>query len=212
MTNRIAVKQNALLEGAVLDENTGHSFREVNGEIVELKYCQYCKKWHPLADFSRCSRSKDGLQSYCRAGISQYGRNRCKKKELQTHELVSPVETNEVPAEPVEAIAKAHSKYDEIEALLASLKETEEQRDAEIAQLQAAKADLARQSKDLDHLTENDIKRVLDNNNIPPRLLFEAIAKKTNNRYRFFAVDLETGLSSPIKTQETAQPISAWCA
>ncbi|MBO5631235.1 MAG: hypothetical protein J5965_19380 [Aeriscardovia sp.] len=202
MTNKaIALLKSTIKNDDVFDDRTGHIFREVNGDIVEYKFCHYCQEWHPVADFGKNQHTTDGLQCYCRKGFSQYERGRKSRK-------VQPIIEDDIQdllVEPENVPVKGESNLDALEALLTSLKEEREQKELMIAKLQAEKDDLVKQSKNLDALNECDIKRVLANNVIPIRILFEAIAIRTG-RYQFYAIDTETGLKSPIKVEESTTP------
>lgn len=46
-----AYLKSLLKDGEVFDEKTGTKLVESNGEILELKYCNKCKKWKPLDNF-----------------------------------------------------------------------------------------------------------------------------------------------------------------
>ena len=72
---------------------------------------------------------------------------------------------------------------------------------SEINSLKEQNKLLSFQKKDLNHLTEGEIKQVLRNNDIPPRLLFNAISQK-KTQYQFLCKDTVTGLTSIIKTEE----------
>ena len=38
----------------------------MDDELIETKYCMKCKQRKPLDDFSKCSRSRDKRQHYCK--------------------------------------------------------------------------------------------------------------------------------------------------
>ncbi len=201
---KIAAIKAALLPGDELDPETLHMFREEDGEVVEYKFCLHCKTWKPLTAYYKYSSSRDGLGPYCEECYRIYRQNYKKPHPVSAPILAVKEEPTPVAIAPI----KRESKYEEIVALLNSLKEGDVQKDKEIEALREERKSLQDQAKDLTHLTENQIKEVLFQNNIPIRYLFEAIAQKAVNRYDFFAYDKEAGLTIPIKTQETALPIS----
>ena len=196
----IALLKSTIKNDDVLDEKTGHIFREVNGDIAEYKFCKYCKEWCPVEDFAKNPKSIDRLHSYSRKGISLYRKER--KQGNKGQATIEQIETPRAYAELEEAEMKTQSKLEAIEEMIASLKEDEEQKGKEITLLRAENKKLAEQAKDLSNLPEKDIKSVLANNKIPLRFLFEAIARLSGDRYTFFAIDKETGLPAPIKTKE----------
>ena len=203
---KIAAIKSSLLPGDELDPKTLHMFREEDGEVVEYKFCACCRAWKPITDYNQSAHNKDGLHSYCKECANHYSAKERNKKKLPDPVAVSLVKEGPTPV--VDNPIMRGNKYEEIEALLNSLKEGDVQKDKEIEALREERKSLQDQAKDLTHLTENQIKEVLFQNNIPIRYLFEAIAQKAVDRYDFFAYDKEAGLTIPIKTQETALPIS----
>ena len=192
---RIVFLKSVIRENDVLDETTGHMFREVDGDIVEYKYCPYCKEWHPVENFGVSRNSPDGLQGYCKkGGLLSNKMRKNQQRDKQKPVIVEPEETT-----------VADNKYDKLKDLIVSLQEEEGQKDTEIARLQKEKEVLLGQAVNLDALNESDIKRVLANNDVPMRILFETIANKSGDRYRFYAIDEETGMTLHIKIREEAQ-------
>lgn len=196
--------------GGELIENN-HMIVIENDEVVEKKYCLRCKEWHPITDFYRGNNTSDGLHTYCKRcsnGIAcesqKNSRKRSVKDEIEQVDntikayvgATSPAVTvRETVAEKTENTVK----FDKTADAFSYIQEAIDSRDKEIARLQSELSELKR-TKSLDNLSERDIKYVLDNNEIAPRLLFEAIAK-IDGRYIFSAYDTTTGLTSTIKTQ-----------
>lgn len=56
----------------------------VTSPLPEAKYCGKCRKPHPVARFSKCSRSPDGLQQWCKQAQKDWlVSNREKRKAQQ---------------------------------------------------------------------------------------------------------------------------------
>ena len=178
-----------MAEKDIFDENTGHVLREINGELVEMKYCPRCEQWHPLGDFYAVKGGRDCLSTYCKKCNIE---NSSKNKQDTTVKFNTLMDENlpgdKFDAKPVEPVVE---EANSIEQLLEALK-------TEVTKVQT-------QKKDLSNLTEKEVKEVLENNQVPPRILFEAIARQTNDRFTFFAYDKELGMTIPIKTKEETQ-------
>ena len=198
----------ALLPGDEFDPNTLHMFREEDGEVVEYKFCACCKTWKPITDYSQNTKNNDGLHSYCKVCVNQRSARYRTKNKMKLQDPVALSVVKEEPTSVVDDPIVRGNKYDEIEVLLNSLKEGDAQKDKEIEALREERKTLQDQAKDLTHLTESQIKVVLSQNNIPVRYLFEAIARLSGGQYIFSYFDKETGMTNPIKIQETVQPLS----
>ena len=201
---KMAAIKASLLPGDELDPETLHMFREEDGEVVEYKFCLHCKTWKPLTEYFKCPASRDGLGSYCKECFRTYKQK--SKKPLPVSAPISAV--IEEPTPVVDDPIMRGNEYEEIEVLLNSLKEGDAQKDKEIKALREEKKILQEQAKDLTHLTDDQIKVVLSHNKIPNRFLFEAIARQTDDQFEFYAFDKTTGMTFPIKTRETVQPVS----
>lgn len=198
---RLAYLKTTIKKGDCFDEETEHLLREVDGELVEHKFCSRCGEWHPLTDFHKCSTNADGLFCYCKGCRGIYEKELRRKKGK-----VEPVPI--VQGETIEttvASSGLQRKLDERDALNASIREEVERYELEIKRLQEENAALRRQSKDLDHLTEAEIRRVLDKNNFPLRLLFDAMRARTG-QYVITVTDTVSGMTHDIKTEPLLTP------
>ena len=202
---RLAYLKTTIKEGDCFDEKTEHLLREVNGELVEHKFCSRCGEWHPLTDFYNCSANPDGLHSYCKKCYGIYEKERQRKSHWRKGK-VEPV--SNVRGETIETTlvpSGLQSKLDERDALDASIREDVERYELEIKRLQEEIAVLKRQSKDLDKLSEAEIRRVLDKNDYPLRLLFDAMRARTD-QYVIKVTDTVSGLTHDIKTERLLPP------
>ena len=180
-----------LKEGEVLADNN-HKYVEIEGgEIIEMKYCPHCKEWHSLEDFSISSAHKDGLQSWCRACQGEY----CKQRCVRDRESSQEEETMEEQVVDMNCFDKAMD-------LLSSMRVREIERQEEIERLKDEVKSLEKKAVDLTSLRESEIEIVLKSNKIALRLLFESIARQ-DDRYTFYAVDTITGLTAPIKLENS---------
>ncbi len=161
----------------VNDKETGHKIVSIGPEVYELKKCERCGKWLPLAMFRNSRDYPDGLLPHCK-GCADPRKSR---------KLVYPVRVL-TPEEDVHGKAVS-TINDGVKTLL-----------GEIESLKEQNIRLLSQKKDLNHLTENEIRQVLLNNDIPLRLLFDAISQK-QSQYQFFCKDNISGLTIPIKTE-----------
>jgi len=196
---RINFTELALKEGGVLSDNN-HLLVEVNGDIVEKKYCPHCGEWHLLSDFHANASSKDGLHGWCKDCATEYGKlRRAMKKAAIIDESDTPNEEEVLfegeLAEDNDCIEKAMENLSSIR-----LRDIEQQ--SEIKRLKAELQGLKGREIDLESLSEREIEKVLKSNMIPPRLLFEAIAR-IEDRYTFFASDNVSGQTYPIKIESS---------
>lgn len=186
----------ALREGGVLSDNN-HLYVEVNGDIIEKKFCPHCGEWHLLSDFQARAKSKDGLQRWCRDCTNEYNKLlRSAKREASIEESNTPNEEVLYGGDSIEdndCIDKALENLSSIR-----LRDIEQQR--EIKRLKAELQEFKGREIDLETLSEREIEMVLKSNKIPPRLLFEAIAR-IEDRYTFFASDKVSGQTYPIKIE-----------
>lgn len=86
-----------------------------SGEVVG-KRCGYYKKWMPLAfvEFGQKQGAADGLNPFCKEGMSHYSRQNREFKSFQ-EELLQRVASGEVPADEIEAqLAKAEAERTKI--------------------------------------------------------------------------------------------------
>ncbi len=192
--SKINQSELALKEGEVLAENN-HKYVEANGDIIEMKYCPHCKEWHLLTDFHSSSSSSDGLQSWCKDCLNEYGRQRTAMKKSS----VQAVEDSNASLEQEQDIEE--TSFDKVISLLSDIQLRDEERCKEIVQLKSEVKSLKEKSVDLESLSEREIEVVLKSNKVAPRLLFEAIARQ-DDRYTFYAIDKVTGLTSTIRLEK----------
>lgn len=69
MTSIVAVKNKSGLNKVQCTTSAEKSQGEISGRV-----CRKCRRWKPRTEFHKHSRTKDGLQSYCRACIASYGK------------------------------------------------------------------------------------------------------------------------------------------
>ena len=194
---RINYSELPLKEGEVLIENN-HILSEINGDIVELKYCPHCKQWHPLSDFSIASNTSDGLQSWCTECQKEY-----RKQRYEEQKQMAQDESDFTDA-PKQGTPIGFSGFDKAIEILSSIQQRDNEQQQEIERLQGEVTRLSStKSVDLESLTEREIEKVLKANKIAPRLLFEAIARQ-DDRYTFYAVDNVTGLTSTIRLEKAS--------
>ena len=191
-------KELAEAAGGVLTEDK-HMLIEENGEIVEKKYCSHCGEWKPLTEFGVNNNLRDGLHTYCYECQKERAVDYRKKRKANENNA-EPTETEQVKELVVEKVVeveveKPTTAKDAFAVIMADF----EAKDKEIARLKA-ELEKAKNSKDLGNLSERDIKYVLDNNRIVPRLLVEALTRY-DDRYVFSAYDKVTGLTSTIKVE-----------
>lgn len=189
----------SLKEGEVYDKSTGHKLTEVNGEIIEMKYCCNCKVWHPLNSFGPNHHAKDGLQSWCRDCQKSY--NRPKHQDASEEVAIDAFDLN--IEEDEEATTEPLSEEMLIVNAINAAYERNRSLQMENESLKSKINELQRDEVNLNNLKEREIQTVLSSNKIPPRLLFEAI-QRIDNRYQFYCVDSFTGMTSQIKTEFSA--------
>lgn len=179
-----------LKENEILGDNL-HKLTEVDGETIEMKYCPHCKEWHPLTDFSKNIKAKDGLQKWCR---------KCQKEYYdEMHRVVlEPQDIEIVKASKETEIMDETDYYDDVLDLLSKMQQQNEERQREIRRLEEENKVLKDRKIDLASLSEKEIEKVLKFNKVEPRLLFQAIARQ-DDRYSFYAIDKVTGLTSYIR-------------
>ena len=161
----------------VTDNVTGHKIVTIGNEVFELKLCQECGKWLPVEMFRNSKLYLDGRLPHCK-GCAYPRRPR---KEVYPVRVLTPEEDSHAKI--------VNTVEDAIKTLLSEIDTLKEQNKL-----------LSFQKKDLNHLTESEIQQVLRNNDIPPRLLFNAISLK-HSHYQFFCKDTVSGLTSVIKTE-----------
>ena len=200
--SKINQSELALKEGEVLAENN-HKYVEANGDIIEMKYCPHCKEWHLLTDFHSSSSSSDGLQSWCKDCLNEYGRQRTamKKSSVQAAEDSTASLEQEQDIEETSFDKVIKTSFDKVISLLSDIQLRDEERCKEIVQLKSEVKSLKEKSVDLESLSEREIEIVLKSNKVAPRLLFEAIARQ-DDRYTFYAIDKVTGLTSTIRLEK----------
>lgn len=181
------LKKLAKDEGGELIENN-HMIVMEGDEVVEKKYCTKCGKWHPLENFYKNYAAPDKLGYYCK----DCSKERAKDKKVDTPPAVA---VKEVVVEKVVEVEKPMTANDALSVLIADF-------EAKAKEIEMLKAELekCKDSKKLDNLTEKDLKYVLENNRVAPRLLVEALTRY-DDRYVFSAYDKVTGLTSTIKVE-----------
>ena len=162
----------------VIDEKTGHKIVAKGKELVELKFCEECKRWQPIDHFRRSKNYPDGLIPYCKYCTPAADAPR---KNYSAAQAVSP-----------EDDARARN-IASIEAGLKSLL-------GEISMLRDRIKEMEKDKMDLNHLPESTVEQILKANRVTPRVLFNAI-KKHYPQYSFYCRDEESGLISVIKTE-----------
>ena len=192
MKNKIDYLKSTLNDNEVFDEKTRHKLTETkSGEIIEMKYCTKCDKWHPLADFHKHGHTVDGLSTICRDCV--HSAYRKPKSEIS--------KTSSKDSQPVD--------NSDIENYFDSLKQIQSQLSAllsENTELKQVNAKLVDENKFLRSketcTTERDVITYLgkhwSDHKIPLRLLFSAI-HSNDPRYQFFYIDAETGCTASIK-------------
>lgn len=187
----------ALKEGGVLSDNN-HLLVEVNGDIVEKKYCFHCGKWHLLSNFYANAHSKDGLHGWCKDCSVEYGKLRRAMKQA----VIEESDTSHEEALLEEEAVEENDCIDKVMESLSSIRLRDIEQQGEIKRLKTELQGLKGREIDLESLSERDIEKVLKSNKISPRLLFEAIAR-TEDRYTFFASDKVSGQTYPIKIESS---------
>ena len=168
----------------MFDEKTGHKLVSLGGKVYELKLCTRCGQWVPIEEFRHSKRFHDGLSPYCKKCISYKKRSNPTVKSSEV-KLLSKDEAKQ--AEYVSTIENGvKGLTSEISKLRARVKEVE---------LECEKNRI-----DLNHLSEKEIEHVLMENNVQPRILFNAI-KAHNSQYTFYCLNTSTGEMIPIKTE-----------
>ena len=188
---RIKYTELPLKEGEFLDEYN-HKYSQIEGgDVVVMKYCPHCREWHPLTNFYKLNSTKDGLQSWCKT---------CNKGRRKETKAPSPIEFTS----KTETINEDNEQQTELslDSMLEIIKEREREKDEEISKLKEENHALKNNQFDLNKLTERDIEKYLQSNEIPLRILFEAIARR-ETRYAFFAIDKVAGMKIPICLEHT---------
>lgn len=170
---------------AVFDEETGHRIIEINGELVEQKYCAKCREWHSLSQFCINKNALDGLFHYCRKCNNQHTRDyKARKKGKKTSNQTKAME----PIAPIEP-SEGNSVAEHLDCILKEYTALQE-RNAELERKCAEKPNYTK-------LTEQQIETILKENPCPPRVLFNAIMA-LDNRYDYYAVDKVLGTKTRI--------------
>lgn len=190
--------------GGVLTEDK-HLLIEENGEIVEKKLCTNCLRWEPLMYFAKHSKAKDGLQPQCRECVANLRERRTLddlyaemiNSESNKSDIVEEKseKIKQVVVEKVVEVEKPTTAKDAFSVIMAEY----EAKNKEIERLKS-ELEKEKNSKDLSNLSEREIKYVLENNKIVPRLLVEALSRY-DDRYVFSAYDKVTGLTSTIRVE-----------
>lgn len=187
--NKKEILVSTLSSDEILGEN-GHKLTETENGIIEMKYCPHCHKWHPLAEYCKCTRNSDGLQSWCKS---------CNKERyIKTRVANNPssdLETEQFSETSIQTTTRT------LNVILDEIREREQDRDNEISKLKLENIMLKNSQLDIDKLTDRDVEAYLKSHDIPLRILFEAIARR-EGRYLFSAYDTNTGMTIPIRIEQ----------
>lgn len=181
--------RSTLSSDELLFEN-GHKLTQVGDDTIEMKYCLHCGEWHPLTDFYKSTNTKDGLQSWCKECINN------RRKEIR-YTLPTDFESETKPLD---------EKYEQeatpsLDTILDMIREREQERVKEIVKLHQENRELRSAPLDVNRLSERDIENYLKTHNISLRILFEAIARREDDRYSFYAYEKDSGLTIPIRVE-----------
>lgn len=180
--------KSTIKDGEFFDESTKHKITEVNGELVEMKYCPYCRQWLTLDKFNPSKNQYDGYIRTCKHCTTVYRQKTIERVEMEQEEA-------EQERRPIDYILDAVNR--EIETRVQDYKDAIYILEEENKELRAK----LEGSKDITKLSEREIETVLKHNSIPPRLLFDAI-KRIDDRYTFTCHDNVSGLTHSIVSEE----------
>ncbi len=186
----------AMIQGAAFNDENGHIYLSKDGNVVEMKYCYRCKKWHTLDCFGRYSSQVDGLNPVCKEcdRIYQRNRNRNKRKKAsyasnsnKESMLKSIEELNDIMSSHLHNI---NSEYrNTIDKYVATIEELKKQIEEYKSKSDVFKANI----KDFE-------RALMTRNDITPRMLFDAIKKRDFGKdLVFYCKDTAKGLTYPIK-------------
>ena len=78
--------KSTIKDGEFFDESTKHKITEVNGELVEMKYCPYCRQWLTLDKFNPSKNQYDGYIRTCKHCTTVYRQKRIERVEMEQEE------------------------------------------------------------------------------------------------------------------------------
>lgn len=178
--------KSTIKDGEVFDENTRHKIAEVDGELVEMKFCPDCRKWLALDQFNKSFKQLDGYVRTCRCcTTTQRSTWRNEHEHEQEHSTSNSLDFFDIINDALNKI------IEEYKGKISTLEEENKTLKAK-----------TETTKDITKLTEREVETVLKFNSIPPRLLFDAI-KRIDDRYTFTCYDNVSGLTHSIVSEES---------
>lgn len=188
-------------DNELFDERTGHKLTEVEGDVIELKYCTKCKSWYPIDNFYKNKSQKDGCTIWCKDCVNKNHKE--KRRAQPTVELVYKTEAENTTSQLAEELKK---EIVSLEQELAVLTEENYNLQEDNVSLQNRVASFEKERLHWKpNLTQEDVEEYLLTHNMPPRILFKSI-REQDSRYTFFVRDNVSGAFCPI-VREMAESI-----